>query len=226
MKKLLRISALITAALMLFVMVGCGGDEEEEGDKVAPTLVSASPASGDLAANASITLTFSEKMGSVSASAGTATLGADGKTATVAPSGEWPAGALSLTISGKDVAGNDLAAAALSYTVKEADKVAPDIVADSCSPKNGASGVDPTSVSGITIVCSEAMGSVKLVSFEPADAKVDSKFDGDKTLTISFLGGYKLSNEMEIIATVEGADKAGNALKTTKYTFTTMKKEE
>lgn len=224
MKKLLRISALITAALMVFVMVGCGGDDEEEKDTTAPTLVSASPASGaEIAANASIVITFSEKMGSVSVSGGTVTL--DGKTATVAPAGgAWASG--SLTVTGEDVAGNALAAATLTYTLKAADTTAPTIDDAACSPKNGASGVDPSSVSEIKIVFSETMGSAKVEAAGDLDGKVTPEFDGDKTLKLSFLGGFKLGNEMEIEITLSGADSAGNALSTTKYSFATMAKEE
>jgi len=229
MTKLLRIFALMTAALMVFVMIGCGGDDEADKDTTKPTMVSANPASGDLAANASITLTFSEKMGSVGTSSGTATLDSGGKTATIAPTGEWPSGELKLTIVGKDVAGNELEGTSLTYTIKAADKDAPDIVAASCVPPNGEAGVDPATVNAdkkVVIVFSEAMGDAKVDSFEPADVKFEAVFDGDKTLTVSFLGGYTLSNEQTIKINIIGKDKAGNALKTTVYTFTTMKKEE
>jgi len=226
MKKLLRISALMTAALMIFVMVGCGGDDEGDKDTTAPTLKSASPASGDLAANASITLTFSEKMGSVGTSSGTATLGADGKTATIAPSGEWPAGQLKLSIVGKDVAGNELGETSVTYEVKAADRVAPIIDDASCSPKNGATGVEPGSVADIKIVFSEAMAEAKVTAAGDLDGKITPEFDKDRTLTCKFLGGFKLGNEMEIALTLSGKDLAGNALTTTSYTFTTMAKEE
>jgi len=226
MRKLMRISALMTAALMVFIMVGCGGGDEEEGDTTAPEFKGASPASGDLAANASITLTFSEKMGSVTVSAGTATLGADGKTAVVAPSGEWPAGALTLTVNGEDAAGNAMTAATLTYTVKAADKDAPKIDDAACDPKNGASGVDPASVSAIKIVFNETMKDAKVDAAGDLEGKVSAEFDGTKTINVSFLGGFKLSNEMEIKFTLSGSDLAGNALATTTYGFTTMKKEE
>jgi hypothetical protein len=229
MKNVLRISALLTAALMVFIMVGCGGDEEENADKTAPTLVSTTPATGSaIAANGTVAMVFSEAMKevTVAGAAGTVALGADGKSATWTPTGEIPVGTATLTINGSDKAGNALAAATLALTVKVADKEAPDIDAAKCSPANGATGVDPATVTKIVVTFTETMGEVKLDSFLPTDAKVDSKFDGDKTLTISFLGGYKLSNEMEIIATVSGKDGAGNPLKTTAFTFTTMKKAE
>ncbi len=225
MKKLLRISALMTAALMIFIMIGCGGDDEEK-DTTPPELKSASPASGaTLPANATITLTFSEKMGSVTVSPGTATLGADGKTATVAPAGERPAGALTISVNGSDVAGNAMTAASLSYTVTASDKDAPKIDDAACDPKNGATGVDPAKVSEIKIVFNEPMATAKLDAAGDLEGKVSAEFDKNKTLKVSFLGGFKLGNEMEIKLTISGTDLAGNALATTTYSFTTMKKE-
>jgi len=226
MKKLLRFSALLTAALMVFIMVGCGGGDEEEGDKTPPTLTAATPPSGaEIAANASITLVFSEKMGAVTVAGGVVTLG-DGKNVTVAPAGEWPAGSATLIVTGTDVAGNELASQTLSYTIKAADKTPPDIDKAKCDPEGGSDGVDPASVTAIKIVFTETMKDAKVAKFEPSDAKVDAKFDGDKTVNIAFLGGYKLGNEMEIAVELTGTDLAGNALATTKYSFATMKKEE
>jgi hypothetical protein len=223
MKNFLRISALFTATLMVFIMVGCGGDDTSTDDTKAPTLVSSTPATGGtMASNGTVSLVFSEKMGSVTVNGSAATAEADGKT--FKWSGALTVGDATLAVAGKDVAGNELAAVSLAIKVTAVDKDAPDIAATS-SPKNGATGVDPASVTKIVIVFTEAMGSAKVDAFEPADAKIDSALSGD-TLTISFLGGYKLSNEMTVKATLSGADTAGNALKTTTYTFATMKKEE
>lgn len=229
MKNVLRISALLTAALMVFIMVGCGGDDTTDKDTTPPSLVSTTPASGsNIAANGTVAMVFSEAMKevTVAGSAGTVALGADGKSATWTPTGEMAVGNVSLAINGSDKAGNKLTAVTVALVVKVADNTPPDIDAAGCDPKNGAAAVDPATVTKIVITFTEAMSEAKLDSFEPKDAKVDSKFDGSKTLTISFLGGYKLSNEMEIKATVSGKDGAGNALKTTAYTFATMKKEE
>lgn len=225
MMKLLKFSALLMAAFLVFVMIGCGGGEEEEKDTTPPTLVSASPASGsELAANAAITLVFSEKMKSVNVPGGVVELG-DGKNVTVKPSGEWTSGALTLNVTGEDMAGNALGATTLSYTVKAADKEPPKIA--SADPANGATGVDPAKVSEIKIVFSEAMKDAKVSAAEPSDlaAKISAEFDKNKTLIIKFLGGYKLSNEMEVKITLEGSDLAGNSLADTTYTFVTMKKE-
>ncbi|MDQ1329230.1 MAG: hypothetical protein QG641_2519, partial [Candidatus Poribacteria bacterium] len=212
MKNVFRISALLTAALMVFIMIGCGGgDEDTEKDTTPPSLVSTNPASGaNIAANGTVSMVFSEAMKevTVAGSAGTVALGADGKSAVWTPTGEMAVGNVSLSINGSDKAGNALTAVTVALVVIVADNSPPDIDAAGCDPKNGATAVDPATVSKIVITFSEAMSEAKLDSFEPKDAKVDSKFDGSKTLTISFLGGYKLSNEMEIIATVSGKDGA------------------
>jgi hypothetical protein len=230
MKNVLRISALLTAALMVFIMVGCGGsDDTSDKDTIAPNLLSTTPGTGsNIAANGTVSMVFSEAMKEVTVggATGTVKLGDDGKSAVWTPTGAIPTGNVTLTINGSDKAGNALSAATVALTVKEADTTPPEIDSAKSSPAYGATGVDPATVSKITIVFTETMSEAKLDAFEPKDAKVDSKFDGDKTLTISFLGGYKLSNEMTITATVSGKDGAGNALKTTSYTFATMKKEE
>jgi len=234
MKKLLKFSALLSAVLLAFVIVGCGGSSDDtEKDTTPPTVTSTDPADGATAvpANASVTITFSEKMDAASVTvtgvAGAVTFDTTGKIATFKPSANMPAGPLTLTINGKDLAGNALAAKTLSLTVTSPDTTPPDIVAGSCSPANGAAGVDPATVTQITIVFTEAMASVKLDAAEPTEIadKLSPEFDNDKTLTIKFLGGYRLGNEMNIKITLSGADKAGNPLKTTVYQFATMKKE-
>jgi len=223
MKNVLRISALLTAALMVFIMIGCGGDDETTTANP-PVLVSTSPAAGgEIAANGSISITFDKAMKTVTVNGSAATVA--GKVATWQATG-LTAGPVTLTIDGTSSDGGTLATATVALTAVAPDTTAPDIVGASCNPPNGAAGVDPATVSNIVIVFTESMGSAKVASFEPADAKVDSKLTDDKTLTISFLGGYKLGNEMEVKVTLSGSDKAGNALVTTAYSFATMKKEE
>lgn len=231
MKKLLRIFALLMAASMLLWIAGCGDDDEEEEDAgPAPTATASVSAGQEIPANASITVTFSKSVDTatiaVTGAAGAVT-GIPGTTATWTPSADMSAGAHTLTITAEDSAGQalDPAFTPVNFTVGASDDVAPKIDDGACSPENGADGVDPADVADITIVFDEAMSDADVDKFEP-DAQVQSEFDGDKTLTIEFLGGFELSNEMEIIVTLSGSDKAGNALATTEYTFTTMAKEE
>jgi hypothetical protein len=232
MKRLLRIFALLMAASMLIWIAGCGDDDEEEEDAgPAPTVSSVSVSEGqEIPANASITVTFSKSVDTatitVTGAAGAVT-GIPGTTAIWTPSADMSAGAHTLTISAEDSAGQalDPAATPINFTVGAKDDVAPKIDDGACSPENGADGVDPADVADITIVFDEPMADAKMDKFEP-DAQTKAEFDGDKTLLVEFLGGFELSNEMEIIITLSGSDKAGNALATTEYTFTTMAKEE
>jgi len=219
---------------MLVIFLGCGGGEEETpSDTLAPKVASCSVAEGsEIPGNTDITVTFNEVMKdatiAVSGATGTSTLDASGKSATWKVTGSIPAGAHTITISGSDKAGNklDAAGATVNFKATAPDTTAPDIVGASCDPKAGATGVDPGKVSAIKIVFSEAMGEAKVDAFEPTDAKFDQKLSDDgTTLTLSFLGGYKLSNEVTVKVTLSGADKAKNKLKTTSYTFATMKKE-
>jgi len=220
MKNILRISALLTAALMVFIMLGCGGGDETTTVNP-PVLVSTSPAAGgEMASNGSISITFDKAMKTVTVNGTAATVA--GKVATWQATGLTP-GPVTLTIDGTSSDGGTLATATVALTAIAPDTTPPNIVGASCNPPNGATGVDPARVSSIRIVFTEAMGSAKVDSFEPADAKIDSKMTDDRTLTISSLGGYKLGNEMEVKVKVSGSDKAGNILKTNSYGFATKK---
>lgn len=230
MKNFLRISALLTATLMVFIMVGCGGsDDTATQDTTKPTLASSTPPSGGtMASNGTVTLVFNEKMGSATVNGAAAVNSGDGKTWTWAATG-LAAGAGKLAIGGADVAGNKLDDVSISITVTAADTTAPNIDAAS-DPKNGATGIDPATVATIKIVFTEPMDAgIKIDAIEPADLakQISPALSADgKTFEISFLGGYKLSNEMTVKITLIGKDKATNALANNTYTFTTMKKAE
>jgi hypothetical protein len=233
MRKLLRIFALLMAASMLIWMAGCGGDDDDDNDDdkgPAPTVSVSIP--GTVFSNTDITVTFSKVMDPATVSitldgAAVTPATTDNKVFTFKPGKE---GTLALAITGKDTFGQDLETPypGASITVGAADTTAPTIAGAKCDPKNGATGVDPADVSEITIVFSEAMASsTKMDSFEPEDANVDSEMSDDGTvLTISFLGGYKLGNETEVVVSISGEDLASNALDDNEYTFTTMAKEE
>jgi len=198
--------------------------DETSQDRPKVKLVSTIPATGgEIAANSSITVTFDKAMKSVTVNGSAATV--SGKTAVWKSATTLTPGPVTLTIDGTSIDGGVLATATVALTAIAPDTTPPNIVGASCSPQNGATGVDPAKVSSIRIVFTEAMGSAKVDSFEPADAKIDSKMTDDKTLTISFLGGYKLGNEMEVKVKVSGSDKAGNILKRTSYGFATMKRD-
>jgi len=227
MIRLLRIFALLMAASMLIWIAGCGDDEEEEADTEAPTVASVSVAEGQqVAGNTSITVTFSEKMGSatitVSGAAGATTVA--GKVATWTPSGDIPPGAHTLTIDGEDEAGNSVEGAVpINITATAPDTEAPELAGSKCDPKDGADGVDPADYpEKITLVFSEALSDASVESVEP-DFKFTDELDGD-TLTVNFLQ-YSMPNETEYTIEVSVKDNAGNTADIT-YSFTTMAKEQ
>jgi len=128
-----------------------------------------------------------------------------------------------LMIIGKDEDGQDLDGfVPINFIAVESDTTPPEIDNSASEPNNGATDVEPTSVKNIKIVFNEPMSFVKLDSFEPRDAKVNPVFDGDRTLNIYFLGGYKISKGQEVKVGLNGEDLVGNKLKTTLYTFKTI----
>lgn len=179
-----------------------------------------------------IQVVFSKEMKevvmSVSGTTGSAWIGVDSRAAYWNPSDTISAGEHELTIRGKDTAGNELANCPTVYfkIVLPPDTTPPLIDGANCEPRNGETGVDPAEIeaSDIRIVFSEPMSQARLDSFDPKDVKVDARFDGDRTLVVSLLPGSKLSNEIEVRATVSGVDKAGNAIEPdeSEYSFTTM----
>lgn len=230
MKKLLSILTLLMAASMLFWLAGCGGEEEADEckDVPAPSVKSVSPASGNIASNSVITVTFSKAVESatftINGTAVTAT-SADNKVFTFQAGQE---GALTLAIEATDNCdqGLDPAFPGASYTASAPDTVAPKLAGSKCDPKDGADGVDPTGYTEITIVCDEALDSAKtqVASVEPEISPAPSVEVSGDTVKLVFLGGYKLSNEMEVEVKLTAVDLAGNSADLT-YSFATMAKE-
>ena len=228
MKKLLSIIALLTATLMLFVLAGCGGDDDDDddcADAPAPSVKSVTPPGGNISSNSTITVEFSKKMKDVTITingAAVAATSGDNKVYTFQPGQE---GALALAISGTDDCDQalDPGYAGASYTAAAPDSTAPEIDDGGCDPENGDDGIDPADVEEIVIKFSEVLKAAEVTSFEPEDAKIDSSLDGD-TMTIAFLGGYSLGNEMEIAVELAVEDLAGNTADLD-YEFATMAKE-
>ena len=107
MRKLFRNVALL---LSLLLMVGCGGNTEEE-DVARANFVRAAPPGGEIAANGSITVTFDNAPSAVMVSTGAVTVA--GKTATI--TGPFTPGPLALTITWAD------GTQGLTYTVTSPD---------------------------------------------------------------------------------------------------------
>jgi len=214
MKLYFRTLAIVLSALLAVYIVGCG-DGEDDTEPAAAAFVSASPASGDLAANGSITVTFDNNPGDVKASAGT--VAGSGKSRTI--TGPFTAGALALNLTWTNGDGSHT----LNYTVVAADETAPEVTAS--SPKDGAEGVDPAKVfeDGIEVTFNENVSGDLMLMDGDDDVGWTSEASDNK-ITLTGNAGQELSNETEyeIAGTVK--DGAGNEAEVS-ITFVTKAKE-
>lgn len=219
MAKLFRTFALVLAALFaLSLIVGCGGGDDEEEEVAAAEFSSAAPASGsEIAANATITLTFSSDPGDVTVAGATVTGG--GKTRQVA--GPFAEGALTLAVSWTNGDGST----SLSYTVKAADNTAPTVTGGTVS--DGDEDVDPEDINGdgtIEVTFSEEVsGNIALQTEAGDDVGWIGKVEGTKG-TLELVKGKEIGNETTYVIAGKVADAAGNETEVS-VTFTTKGKE-
>lgn len=227
MRKVLSIFALLMAASMLFWLVGCGGDDDDDdcADNVAPKVNSVTPDGGTVSLNTNITVTLSKAVDSISITFGGAAVSAsttDKKVYTFTPSKEGAGQALAITAEDSCGASLDPAYAGATFEVAAADADAPELVGDSCEPKDGADGLDPVGITQIVLAFNEALSDVTVDLVEPSE-NINATLDGD-TVTIEFLGGWTLGNEVAVEIKIAATDLAGNAADID-YGFTTMAKE-
>ncbi len=218
MVKLFRTFALVLAALFaLSLMVGCGGGEEEETAAADAAFASASPASGDLASNGQITVTFDNDPGDVTASAG-AVSGA-GKTRTIA--GPFTPGALSLTLTWTNGGGSHT----LTYNVTAPDNEAPTVTGGTI--KDGAEDVDPETINADGVIevtfSEEVSGNIALQTEGGDDVGWIGKVEGTKG-TLDLVKGKEIGNETTYVIKGKVSDAAGNETEVS-VTFTTKGKE-
>lgn len=192
-------------------------EDSMEGTPVVPqtpvaTFVSASPASGDISENDSITINFDNNPGSVTASIGT--ISGSGSSRTI--SGPFSVGSLTLTITWTNGDGSHT----LSYNVMAGDTTSPEVTTSSLS--DGAEDVDPETVfeSGITITFSEPIssGSLKLLK-NGVDVGWTASISGN-TITLTANAGRELSHETTYEISGTARDSAGNETEVS-ITFTT-----
>ena len=219
MAKLFRTFALVLAALFaLSLVVGCGGGEDDEEEVAAAEFSSAAPASGsEIAANATITLTFSSDPGDVTVAGATVTGG--GKTRQVA--GPFAEGALTLAVSWTNGDGST----SLSYTVKAADNTAPTVTGGTV--EDGAEDVDPAELNDAGVIevtfSEEVSGNIALQTEAGDDVGWIGKVEGTKG-TLDIVKGKELGNETTYVIAGKVADAAGNETEVS-VTFTTKGKE-
>ncbi|MYH84199.1 hypothetical protein F4141_26240 [Candidatus Poribacteria bacterium] len=219
MAKLFRTFALVLAALFaLSLIVGCGGTDDTTDEPAAAEFSLAAPASGsEIAANATITLTFSSDPGEVTVAGATVTGG--GKTRQVA--GPFAEGALTLAVSWTNGDGST----SLSYTVKAADNTAPTVTGGTVS--DGEEDVDPEAINTdgvIEVTFSEDVsGNIALQTEAGDDVGWIGKVEGT-TGTLDLVKGKEIGNETTYVIAGKVADAAGNETEVS-VTFTTKGKE-
>ena len=217
MTKLFRTLALLLAGfLAVSLLVGCGESEDAEEEAAPANFVSAAPPSGsEIAANASITLTFDNAPADVTASAGVAT--AAGKTVTVA--GPFTPGPLSLTVTWAD------GTQTLTYTVTAPDTTAPTVTGGTV--KDGDKDVDPEAINSdakIEITFSEEVtGNIALQTEGGDDVGWLGSVAGT-TGTLELVKGKEIGNETTYVIAGKVSDAAGNSLDVS-VTFVTKGKE-
>lgn len=219
MAKLFRTFALVLAALFaLSLIVGCGGEDDTTDEPAAAEFSSAAPASGsEIAANATITLTFSSDPGEVTVAGATVTGG--GKTRQVA--GPFAEGALTLAVSWTNGDGST----SLSYTVKAADNTAPTVTGGTV--KDGEEDVDPEAINTDGVIevtfSEEVSGNIALQTEAGDDVGWIGKVEGTKG-TLDLVKGKEIGNETTYVIAGKVADAAGNETEVS-VTFTTKGKE-
>jgi methionine-rich copper-binding protein CopC len=226
---------MVIPMLLVAVLAACGGntvkpqdDIKDPGktDTTAPTLTSSIPSNGasSIAVNADIKLTFSEKMDAASVTVtsdpnsdlGEASWNAEANTVTFDPPANLEvSSAYTLSISGKDFAGNALAATSVQFTTAGdsnppplADTTAPRIV--SSSPANDASGIAINS--NIAVTFSEAMDPSSVALSITPNVNLGSASFRSGNATVEFNPPADFSGDTTYTVNVSGKDVAGNAL--------------
>ncbi len=218
MAKLFRTFAIVFAALFaLSLIVGCAGDDDDDDTAADAAFSSATPADGEtIAANASITVTFDNDPGEVTASAGT--VSGSGKSRKI--DGPFTEGALALTLTWTNGDGSHT----LNYTVAAADNTPPEVTGGTV--EDGEEDVDPAEINegGIEITFSEEVDGNIALQTEAGDNVGWLGNVSGMAATLELVAGKEIGNETTYVIKGTVSDAAGNALDV-EITFTTAAKE-
>ena len=187
MTKVFRNLVLLLAGLLaVSPMIGCGSDEEDEELIPANFVIAVPPNGSEIAANASITLTFDNAPADVTASAGLTI--ASGKIVTV--DGPFTPGPLNLTITWAD------GTQTLTYTVTAPCCSFPDITGGTV--KDGDTDVDPEVINSdgkiVIEFAEDVTGNIALQTKGGDDVGWLGKVEGHKA-TLELVKGRELVNE-------------------------------
>ena len=206
MRKSFRTFALLLASsLAVSMLVGCGGDDDTvEEEVVRANFVAASPSSGsEIAANASITLTFDNAPVDVTVSIGAAV--PFGKTVTVW--GPFTPGPLNLTVIWAD------GTQTLTYTVASPCCGFPAVITGG-TVKDGDMDVDPEVINSAgkieIIFAADVTGKIGIITQAGEEVGWIGKVEGNKA-TLELVKGREIRYHMVYIIMGKVADTAGNA---------------
>ncbi|MDE0012589.1 MAG: hypothetical protein OXU36_15670 [Candidatus Poribacteria bacterium] len=204
MRKSFRTFALLLASsLAVSIFVGCGGDDDTVEEVVQTNFVAADPPSGsEIAANASITLTFDNAPADVTANVGAVV--PSGKTAIVL--GPFTPGPLNLTVIWAD------GTQTLTYTVASPCCASPAVITGG-TVKDGDMNVDPeviNSTGKIEIIFSEDVtGRINIITQAGEEVGWIGKVEGNKA-TLERVKGREIRYHMVYIIMGKVADALGN----------------
>ena len=214
--KLFRHVVLLGVVLLgIFVVVGCGSDEDRVEDRVPVSFVSATPPGGAIAANGTITVTFDGEPEDVTVSAGTVTVA--GKTATI--TGPFTPGPLALTITWKD------GTQALNYGLCcGIDGIPPEITGGTV--KDGDTDVDPQRLNtdGIEVIFTEDVTGTIALQTEAGEEVGWLGEVKDTQATLTPVKGREIGNQTTYRIVGNVSDFVGNETQI-RITFVTRAKE-
>ena len=202
MKRFRNVVLLGVVLLVVFVLVGCGSDGDEDEYREPVSFVSVSPPGGEARANMTITVTFDGVPENVTVSAGTVKV--VGKKAII--SGPFTPGPIALTITWTD------GTQALNYPVCcGIDDFPPEITGGTF--EDGDTDVDPESLNtdGIEITFNEhVFGTIALENEAGEDVGWIGKVEDNKA-TLELVKGRELTTETTYVIRGKVSDAAGNA---------------
>ncbi len=204
MRKWFRTFALLLASsLAVSILAGCGDDDTVEEEVVRANFVAASPSRGsEIAANASITLTFDNAPADVTANVGAVV--PSGKTVIV--SGPFTPGPLNLTVIWAD------GAQTLTYTVASPCCGFPAAITGG-TVKDGDMDVDPEVINSAgkieIIFAADVTGRIDIITQAGEEVGWIGKVEDNKA-TLELVKGREIRYHMVYIIMGPVADAAGN----------------
>ena len=204
MRKSFRTFALLLASsLAVSILVGCGGDDDTVEEVVQANFVAADPSSGsEIAANASITLTFDNAPADVMANVGTVVP----SDKTVIVSGPFTPGPLNLTVIWAD------GTQTLTYTVASPCCASPAVITGG-TVKDGDMDVDPEVINSAgkieIIFSSDVTGRINIITQAGEEVGWIGKVEGNKA-TLARVKGREIRYHMVYIIRGRVADALGN----------------